>query len=178
MSELIGKNKILYNNIAYSLQLTDFNNFILNRIELYGAIKNQFLKNCITQNFAIVEAIIMEVLHDLGKHCLIEGQSCRYNLTCDGFINCQNNMKHPTAKALLENKVRVSNEFLTIYSIILAIRDKVHIRLVNTNEYFDNDDSLTIKMYNESIQLLRYIKNQFLTDISTFLQRRDSVCLK
>ncbi|WP_166333226.1 hypothetical protein [Sphingobacterium chungjuense] len=178
LSSFVGKNRVLFNNIAYSLQLTDFNNFILNRIEIYGAIKNQFLKNCITHNFAIVEAVIMEVLYDLGTHCKIDNLTCRHNSHCSGFINCNQNMKHPLAKDLLANKIKVSVEFLTVYSIILKIRDRVHMRLVEANEYFDNDNVLTLKMYNESIRLLRYIKSDFLDDISRFLELRESVCTK
>lgn len=178
LSELIGKNRILYNNIAYSLQLTDFNNFILNRVELYGAIKNQFLKNCIVQNFAIVEAIILESLYDLGAHCVIKGNSCKYSATCTGFINHQENMKNPTAKELLANKLNVSNEFITMYSVILSIRDRIHMRLIKTNEYFNADDALTLKMYNESINLLRYIKTSLLEDISLFLIEREKKCTK
>lgn len=178
LSQLIGKNRVLYNNIAYSLQLTDFNNFIINRLELYGALKNQFLKNCIGQNFAIVEAIIMEVIFDLGKFCVINKISCKYSSTCTAFINCQNNMKQPTAKVILANKIKVSNEFLTIYSIILKIRDRIHMRLIETNEYFDEGDDLTIKMYNDSIYLLRYLKANFLDDLSSFLSYRDRVCKK
>lgn len=91
LSQLIS-NRIQINNIAYSLQLSDFFNYILYRLNLFGVIKNLFIKNAIINIFSIQEGILYSSLITLNSYCWFSGKICNHNSACQFYVKSRSQL--------------------------------------------------------------------------------------
>lgn len=89
LSQMIS-DRIQISNIAYSLQLSDFFNYLLFRINLFGVIKNLFIKNAIMNIFSIQEGILYSSLITLNKYCWFSGKVCHQNVACQYYVKSRN----------------------------------------------------------------------------------------
>lgn len=148
---VIGRNT--KNNISYALQLSDYYNFIVNRFNVWGSIEIMLYKQMFVNIVSIIEALILECASNINLYC----RKCPKIGRCKNNINKEerNNMKLAVEKLVALKILNLSetkkNRLIELYDL----RNKVHIRLNNQNEFMDN--IYNQKLYNETILFLKRI---------------------
>ena len=69
-------------NIAYNLELSDFYNYIINRIGIYGPIYSMLSKQATINVIAIIEVLMKCYIETLHKKCA----ACPHFLNCGGRV--------------------------------------------------------------------------------------------
>lgn len=143
-------------NIAYSLQLSDFFSFILNRFFIWGSIESVLLKLAIINIASIIEALILEVANRICDH----PNSCGRVSTCQNHMNKKERDFIQDAFCKLQEfkVIELDGQDIALFIQIIGLRNNVHIRLADENEFTRGDYSLN--MYNKSIKLLQKIAEQ------------------
>ncbi len=141
------------NNISYSLQLSDFYNYLLNRVHIWGSVRTMLYKNDIINIVSIIEALILEATCNIRKHCV----NCRNINRCRNHISKveKDNMKSALKKLCDIGVLDFSPEKVSKICELVDLRNRVHIRLANNNEFLDS--KFNLELHNNSILLLREI---------------------
>ena len=140
-------------NIAYALQLSDYYNFIVNRFFVWGSVETMFYKQMFVNIISIIEALINESANRINSFC----KNCSSISKCKKNINKNErlNMKEAATKLRSLGILNISSDDLERLIELYDYRNRVHIRLNEQNEFLD--DSFNLKLYNESIELLKRI---------------------
>ncbi|MDA3779009.1 MAG: hypothetical protein PF487_02055 [Bacteroidales bacterium] len=177
LNEIISDPNII-NNIAYSLQLSDLHNYFINRFNLFGIIKNLYLKNAIINVFSIEEAIFYGTLITLNKYCWFNGKVCSKNANCEFYVNTRSKLTFYSLIETFKDKLNFHHDrFREIIFNLKEIRDNVHIEDVKYSEWAA-DDRYSFENYNNAILTLRYIKIQLHKQVFEFKEKRDKGCKK
>jgi len=152
----IVKERNTKNNISYALQLSDFYNFLVNRFNIWGSIEIMLYKQAFVNIVSIIEALILECANNINDYCK----------TCPRIGKCSNNlskydrenMKSALNKLYQLGIVRLTNDEYNSLVELYDLRNKIHIRLTQQNEFLDN--KFNCELYNKSIQLLQTIDQQ------------------
>ena len=150
------ENESVRKNLSYALQISDFYDFIIKRFYIWGSVETLLYKYAFVNIISVIEALIVECVNRLNSSCI----SCDKTRNCDKKINKneRNNMKSALKKLrelnILELSDNEQNEILDLYDL----RNKIHIRLSEQNEFLD--DQFNEEIYNKSIKLLREIDVQ------------------
>jgi len=152
----IVPNQTVKKNIAYALQLSDFHNYILNRINVWGSVETMFLKSAVINLVSIFEALIFECANNI---CCKPG-TCAVVPTCERhFSKAQRNNSFEALKRMKElGIVDYSEAQLTRIKKIIELRNRVHIRLATENEFTCSDFS--VALYNETMEILKDLISQ------------------
>ena len=119
------------NNISYALQLSDYYNFIVNRFNVWGSIETMLYKQMFVNIVSIIEALILECSNNINRQCCLE--------TNPGCI--------------LSFSDEQKDRLIELYDL----RNRIHIRLTDQNEFLDN--KYNKKLYNEAIVILQIVDN-------------------
>ena len=144
-------------NILYALQLSDYYNFILNRIYVWGPIEVMLYKQAFINNISIIEALILDCANHIRDYCI--NNSCGHSNKCKKRPNKQecDNMKYAARKLYEMNILSISEAELTNLIDFYEYRNKIHIRLSEENEYKDNKYnqvlSVNEKLLNNAVPL-------------------------
>lgn len=141
-------------NMAYTLQLSDLNNYLINRFFIWGSVETMFLKSAIINLVSVLEALIFECVNNI---CCCTNTCGKANVCNYHFTNKQrNNSAFDALQKLNEiNITRLGEDELSRVQEIINYRNHVHIRLAKDNEYLNSDFS--IETYNELMLLLAKI---------------------
>ena len=153
--ESIVKKKETQKNIAYLFQLSDFFNYIINRFNVWGSVETMLYKTAIVNFVSILEAMIFECSNNICKP-----ENCPKIKDClNHFSKKQRNNSFEALKKLNELGITdFSDEELRRIKCIIDLRNKIHIRLSEKNEYMSSDFSLPL--YNEMIALLQKLSGR------------------
>jgi len=105
---LVDDKKVI-DNIAYSLQMSDFFNYLLNRFNTFLSIEQYFNKYAITNLFSSFDALLHAILIKLHKHCVASnGEICKYQARCRYYINSPKQMRFCRIVDLFSETINVS----------------------------------------------------------------------
>lgn len=144
------------NNISYSLQLSDFYNYLLNRVYIWGSVRTMLYKNDIINIVSIIEALILEAACNVRKYCV----NCQNLNKCRNHISKaeKDNIKSALKKLCDIGILDFSPEKVNKICELVDLRNRVHIRLANNNEFLDSKFNLAL--HNNAIMLLREISEE------------------
>ncbi|MCR5024082.1 MAG: hypothetical protein K6A90_07100, partial [Lachnospiraceae bacterium] len=149
-------------NIAYSLQLTDFNNYIITRMGLFGSVLAMMHKQATINFVSIIEGLIKSYLATIWGKC----KNCPRNETCSRKII----RKHK--EGIFKNIIRVYKEYELldlddeIYDRILTLyryRNSIHLTKLRSDDEEDLEDS--ISTHNEAVEKLKLIDDSMKSNI-------------
>ena len=138
-------------NIAYSFQVSDFYNYLINRFNIWGSVETMFYKNAIINLVSIFEAFVFECANNICECPSACGkvQKCKYH-----FSNSQRNNSFAALCRMKElGIVDYSEEKMERIKEIIDLRNRVHIRLAKNNEF--NSSDFCLELYNEVIELVQ-----------------------
>jgi|WetSurMetagenome_2_1015567.scaffolds.fasta_scaffold149530_2 hypothetical protein len=175
LSDLIS-DEIQINNIAYSLQISDLHNYFINRFNLFGVIKNLYLKNSIINLFSIEEAILYSTASSLNDFCSYNGKLCYYHEKCGFYIRRRNQLTFYSLIETYKNKIGFHHDkFRELMFKLKEIRDYIHISDVQYSELVEKD-KYSLDQYNNSMAVLRYTRRQLPKLVIEFKSRRNANC--
>lgn len=157
--EEIASNWTIRSNIGYALQLSDFHNYIFNRIYLWGPVKTMFYKSAVINLISIFEAIVLECANQICYN----PSKCRLRKKCDKPFNKEqrNNVFSALQRLNELNVTSFSDDEMIRIKELIELRNRVHIRLANEKEYLS--DEFDLSLYNEAIKLLQSVSEQIYT---------------
>ena len=173
---LVDDKKVI-DNIAYSLQMSDFFNYLLNRFNFFLSIEQYFNKYAITNLFSSYEALLHAILIKLHKYCVANnGEICKYQAKCKYYINSPKQMRFNKIVDLFTEKFGISYFEQQKENILLLkeLRDNIHIWQAQYNEY--SKQSYTVVNYNKMMKILHYCKHSLPEDIYRFRRNRSIEC--
>lgn len=146
----IVKSDAVRKNIAYSLQLSDLHNYIMNRIHIWGSVETMFIKSAVINLVSVMEAIVSEC----AENICCNPSACTSIKTCPRHFN--RNQRAQPYLALEKMKelgiVDYDDSKMSRIKEIIDYRNRVHIRLAKDNEFKSAD--FDIELYNEVMSLL------------------------
>lgn len=166
-------------NIAYSLQLSDLNNYFINRFNLFWSVGVLFRKQALINIISVQEGILKCTYDSLRKHCVEkDNEVCKHNNNCKYYLKNLNKIRN---NVLLESYQNIIGFYdLELFKLLAeqkAVRDKIHIHVISENEFKDDKD-YTIEKYNEAVMVLKFIKDSLPDAINDFKNRRTEGCKK
>lgn len=155
LNQIVQKRDVK-NNISYSLQFSDFYNYLLNRMYIWGSVQTMLYKNDIINIVSIIEALILEATCNVRKHC----ENCQNINKCRNHISKaeKDNMKAALKKLCFISVLDFSLEKVKEICELVDLRNRIHIRLANNNEFLDAKYNL--ELHNKAILLLREIAEE------------------
>lgn len=144
------------NNISYALQLSDYYNFLVNRFNIWGSIEIMLYKQAFVNLISIIEALILECANRINAHCQLCDQigQCSNNINKTDRYNMKNAVNKLTEIGILNLSEVQKDRLIELYEM----RNKIHIRLNEQNEFLDN--KFNRDLYNETIGMLQYVDTQ------------------
>lgn len=144
------------NNISYALQLSDYYNFLVNRFNVWGSIEIMLYKQAFVNIVSIIEALILESANRMNKFC----QKCPNISRCKNNICSRDreNMKCAVEKLFKMGVLKIDSEKKLRLIELYDLRNKIHIRLNEQNEFLDN--KYNMNLYNEAIRILQIVDEQ------------------
>lgn len=149
----IVKSKNAGKNIAYSLQLSDYYNYFLNRFYLWGSVRTMLYKQDIINLVSILEALVTEATENILMCC----KKCKKINTCKNRINQrqQDNLKYSLPFLKQRNIMELDDCEINRIIELYDLRNRIHIRLAEENEFLD--DSFCRNTHNELICILQKV---------------------
>lgn len=143
-------------NISYSLQLSDFYNFLLNRVYIWGSVQTMLYKNDIINIVSIIEALVLEATCNVRDHCA----NCQSINRCKNHISKEekNKLKPAIKKLCSIGILNFSTDTANKIRALVDLRNRVHIRLANNNEFLDS--KFNLEQHNNAILLLLEIAEE------------------
>ena len=175
LSQMIS-NRIQINNIAYSLQIGDFLNYILYRINLFGVIKNLFIKSAIINNFSIQEGILYSSAMTLNEYCRFDDKPCKNNTKCKYYIKSRNQLTFNSLFQTFQEKIGFHHDkYREILFKLKEIRDNIHLEDIIYSEW--TKDRYSMEQYYNAELSLRYLKLQLHGSLAEFRTNRRIGCI-
>lgn len=152
-------------NIAYSLEVSDFYNYIFNRFGIYGAILSMVYKQATINIVSIIEIIIKSYMQTLQQKC----KNCPVNNMCKGRIT-KNSVISIFKKQLDEYKNKKifdwPDEKYQAIKDFYDYRNHIHISKATENEYKNHLHSRD--RYNQAISMMKEIDTDMKTQIDLY----------
>ena len=175
LNHLINNQKSI-DNIAYSLQLSDLNNYFINRFNLFLSVGVVFRKQALINIVSIQEGLLKCTYLTLREYCVDHGNTCSKNSNCKYYLKSLNNIRNDGLLKRYKEVIGLNDQHIfTLLSEQKAVRDKIHIHHIDENELFNNQE-YTLNKYNEAIMVLKYLKTNLCDCVSTFKQAREKGC--
>lgn len=144
-------------NMSYALQLSDLYNYYINRFNIWGSVEAMLIKSAIINFISIFEVLVYECANNICHNAAAcrKIKDCKYH-----FSNKERN--NSIYEALLKmqrlNITEFTEDEMTTIQQIIQLRNNVHIRLANVNEYTESKFSLD--EYNNLVCLLQKLCDQ------------------
>lgn len=173
LSKICGEDSVHVPNIAYSLEVSDFYNYILNRFGIYGPILSMMYKHATINIVSIIEVLMKAYIKTLQQKCM----ACPKKEECDGRI--VNRYIKPKFKEQVDKykNLRIFGWDDSMYDKIKRMydyRNRVHISKATENELTDRIHSRD--QYNDAIALMKEINTAMKAQIESITQ--DENCIR
>lgn len=163
------KNQKLVSNIYYSFQYLEYLKYINKTFAITLGIRTLFFKYSIIHIYSIYEGILSGVNDSLRVGC----EECKKHASCPHFIPKSKYKTHEKILELLENKVKISLEFVVIFNKFKKSRDLVHIHTIGASEHQNEKYEL---MLIEGYRGLNILKNELVTKVFDYEKIRNCKC--
>jgi len=152
----ICPNRVTRQNITYALETSDLINYIVNRVNIWGAVETILFKLAIVNFVSVIEAIILEAANNICYNASRCGKtkSCQYHFSKEERNNARKAVEKLTYMGILD----FDGDKLSHVQKIIDLRNRIHIRLTKGNEM--NMEDFTLELYNEVVSLLQDIDEQ------------------
>ena len=152
----ICRNAYTRQNIAYTLESSDLINYMLNRINIWGAVETIFYKLAIVNIVSVIEALLLEAANNI----CCNASSCKRTNKCSNHFSKdeRQNARKAAEKLVLIGVLDFDENELARIQEIIDFRNRIHIRLATGSEM--NLDDFTLQLYNEVIRYLQRIDEQ------------------
>lgn len=167
------------NNIAYSLQLSDFYNYIIGRFFLGNlSLGTTFFRISTTHIFSIIESICYGTIKTLHNHCCTKGTACIKNRKCTYYVKSpsKTNFSDIITTLEIQKLITLTQETTNTIKKSKDARDRIHLWLFSDSDFLDT--KFTVKDYNDSITALGEIASGIRTTYDAYCATRNSTCLK
>ncbi len=153
-------NNEVVSNVAYSLQMSDLYNYILNRFYVFGSLETMIYKAAIINYVCIIESLIGQVYDDMHAYC----GSCPDHNHCEFFM--------PKVKAFAQKLDAIESKGILNLSSeqFQQIREAYHLRnhmhiysAAKKNEY--KTKSFDRKLHNSIIVVMKDITETLFWDM-------------
>lgn len=122
-------------NIAYNLELSDFYNYIINRIGIYGPVYSMLSKQATINVIAIIEVLMKLYIETLHKKCV----------ACSHFQNCRGRVVKKKAGA---QKFKLLVDYYAQMNL-LGLKDRKHYQQIKSLYDYRNHIHLAKSKVNE-----------------------------
>ncbi len=161
-------------NIAYSLEMSDFNNFILNRIGIYGPVLAMMYKQSTINLVSIMEMFVFSYIETMRQRC----KNCPVNKCCEMRISKNHKRNRFQDQISIFKEIDLLEGIsISEYNGICELYDyRNHIHLGKSTENEFTKDTHSVEQHNEAMKMLKKIntamKIELDADVSEFGCRR------
>ena len=159
LSEFFSNKKVV-NNVAYSFQMSDLYNFILNRFYVFGPLEAMIYKTAIINYVCIIESLIGQVFDDMHKFC---GQCNKHN-SCEFFMPKSNNFSVKLKAIEKTGILNLSSEQFSQIREYYQLRNHIHIYTTANKNAF-NTKSFDRKHHNTIIKIMQAVTVSLYNDM-------------
>ncbi len=154
-------------NIAYSLELSDFYNYILNRMGIYGPILAMMYKQATINIISIIEVFVKTYAETLRQKCMEcpKRNDCRRMLSKKKHIKMHFNDLIDVYKqeCLIDG---ISDGAYTRICELYVYRNSIHLSKSKDNEL--KEDMHSRKLYNEAIMYMKSINDAMVIELEEY----------
>ena len=152
LQELIP-DRAIRSNIAYAMQLSDFYRYTLNRFYIWGSVETMLCKSAIINLVAIIETLVLESANCINDYC----KQCPRIDKCDSNITKSDrySMKTALRKLCDLRLLPISKEDEAFLNELFGYRDRIHIRLSESNEF--TDDVFNRALHNKAAKYVKQV---------------------
>ena len=146
------KDPVIRSNVAYSLQMSDLYNYIVNRFRTYGSINTMVYKAATINCVCIIESLIGQVLDDMHAYC----KQCPNHDECEYFFAKKHQFADKLDKIRQFDMLRLDDEEYQRIRDAYRLRNRMHIYTAAkenelTSKTFDRD------LYNGIISIMQQV---------------------
>lgn len=153
-------NEEIVSNVAYSLQMSDLYNFILNRFYVFGSLETMIYKAAIINYVCIIESLIGQVYDDMHSFC----GTCPDHNHCEFFM--------PKVKTFAEKLKAIESKGMLTLSPdqfqqireAYHLRNQLHIYTAAKNNEFTTK-SFDRKLHNRIVIIMKNLKEILFDDL-------------
>lgn len=140
-------------NIAYSLQLSDFYNYFINRFYIWGSVETMLLKQDFINIVAVMESMVIESAKSINRYCL----DCKYCHSCSSHLGSRkiSTMKRALERLHVVGIISLTDEEIEILKKIYDLRCSIHVNIVKGNEF--KNEEFTVEQHNMAITYLKLL---------------------
>lgn len=153
-------NKEVVSNVAYSLQMSDLYNYILNRFYVFGSLETMIYKAAIINYVCIIESLIGQVFDDMHAYC----GSCPDHDRCEFFMPKKKNFVQKLDAIESKGILNLSPEQFKQIREAYHLRNHMHIySAAKENEY--KTKSFDRKLHNSIIVVMKDLTETLFYDM-------------
>jgi len=146
------RDPVTMSNVAYSLQMSDLYNYIVNRFKIFGSINTMIYKAATVNCVCIIESLIGQVYDDMYAHC----KNCPDHGVCEYHFAKTQRFSDKLNKIKEYNMLRLDDEGYQRIGDAYRLRNRMHIFTAAkenelTNKTFDRD------LYNGIIAIMQHV---------------------
>lgn len=146
------KDPVTMSNVAYSLQMSDLYNYIVNRFKIFGSINTMVYKAATINCVCIIESLIGQALDDMHAHC----KKCPNHDECIYYFAKKQQFSDKLDKIRKYDMLRLDDEGYQRIRDAYRLRNHMHIYTAAkenelTNKTFDRD------LYNGIIDIMQQV---------------------
>ena len=146
------KDPVTMSNVAYSLQMSDLYNYIVNRFKIFGSINTMVYKAATINCVCIIESLIGQALDDMHAHC----KKCPNHDECMYYFAKKQQFSDKLDKIRKYDMLRLDDEGDQRIRDAYRLRNHMHIYTAAkenelTNKTFDRD------LYNGIIDIMQQV---------------------
>ncbi len=150
-------------NIAYSLEISDFYNYILNRFGIYGPILVLTYKQATINAVSIIEALVKAHIETLRQRCI----------RCVNYRRCEARVTKNDIRSRFQNQMEIYKNLQLLdglraedYDQICALYEyRNHVHLLKSKDNDLKEDRHSVEQYNRTIMGLRFIDRMMIREL-------------
>ncbi len=150
-------------NIAYSLEISDFYNYILNRFGIYGPILVLMYKQATINAVSIIEALVKAYIETLLQRCV----------HCENYGRCEARVTRKKIKSRFQDLMENYKGLQLLDGLTDEDYDKIcelyeyrnHVHLLKSKDNDLKEDRHSVEQYNRTIEGLRSIDQLMLKEL-------------
>ncbi|WP_022765273.1 hypothetical protein [Butyrivibrio sp. XPD2006] len=154
------KDPVTVSNVAYSLQMSDLYNFIVNRFKIFGSINTMVYKAATVNCVSIIESLMGQTLDDMHAYCA----KCKHHNECEYFFAKKQQFSDKLDKIMKYDMLRLNDKEYQRIRDAYRLRNHMHIYTAAkenelTSKTFDRDlyNGMISIMQQVTINLYRYM---------------------
>lgn len=146
------KDPVTVSNVAYSLQMSDLYNYIVNRFNVFGSIKTMVYKAATVNCVSIIESLIGQTIDDMHAYCV----KCKHHNECEYYFTKKQQFSDKLDKIRKYDMLRLDDEGYQQIRDAYRLRNHMHIyTAAKENEH--TSKTFNRKLYNGIISIMQQV---------------------